>query len=37
MRSEDTLASQYGGLITIAVLLFALIFIGRELSGWSKK
>jgi apolipoprotein N-acyltransferase len=37
MRSGQTLATQYGGLITIAVLLFALIFIGRELSGWSKK
>ena len=37
VRNGKTLASQYGGIITIAVLLFALVFIGRELRKWSKK
>ena len=37
IRKGNTFASQYGGFTSIAVLLFALIFIGRELSGWSKK
>lgn len=37
VREGNTLASQYGELITIAVLLFALILIGRELVGRSKE
>ena len=37
VRTGKTPASQYGGFITIAVLLFALMGIGRELFGRSKK
>lgn len=37
VRTSKTPASQYGGFITIAVLLFALMGIGRELFGRSKK
>ena len=37
VRTGKTPASQYGGLITIAVLLFALMFIGRELIRRGKK
>lgn len=36
IRNGNTLASQYGGIITIAVLLFALVFIGRELKRRGK-
>ena len=32
VRNGTTLAAQYGGFITIAVLLFALMLIGRELT-----
>ena len=37
VRNGKTLASQYGGIITIAVLLFALLFIGGELRKRSRK
>jgi len=37
VRESNTLASQYGDFITIAVLLFALVFIGRELMEGSKE
>lgn len=37
VRNDNTLASQYGGFITIAVLLFALVFIGRELMERGKE
>ena len=37
IRNGKTLASQYGGIITIAVLLFALLFIGGELRKRSRK
>lgn len=33
IRSEVTLATQYGGLISLAVLLLALVLIGREFIG----
>ena len=37
MRSGQTLATQYGGLITITVLFFSLVLIGREFSGRGKR
>ena len=37
VKVENTLATQYGGFITITILLFALVIIGRELIGRSKK
>lgn len=37
LRNGKTLAGQYGGFITITVLLFALIVIGRELKGGSRE
>ena len=37
VRTGKTPASQYGGFITIAVLLFALMLIGRELIRRGKK
>ena len=37
VRNGKTLASQYGGIITIAVILLALLFIVRELRKRSRK
>jgi apolipoprotein N-acyltransferase len=37
VRESNTFASQYGDFITVAVLLFALVFIGRELMEGGKE